>query len=84
MTTAKENTKKYICENNNSFAYYSGFGGIELKHIEYGIEDYIYYTSNTWYGKPNYHKCKVYTDSNGNSYFKVYDSKIPLDECIRM
>ena len=35
-------TKKQICENSATIAYYSGSGGLEAKHIEYGINDYIY------------------------------------------
>ena len=77
-------TKKYICENNKSFAYYSGFSGLEFKHIEYGIEDYIYCVSGAWGGKKSYHKLKVYTDSKGSNYLKLHGYKIPLDECIKM
>lgn len=77
-------TKKDVCINNKSFAYYSGFNGLELKHIEYGINDYIYCVSNAWGGKKVYHKLKVYTDNNGNGFLKLHGYKIPLDECIRM
>ena len=77
-------TKKEVCENNESFAYYSGFGGLELKHIEYGIEDYIYCVSGSWTSKKSYHKLKINTDAKGNSYIKLHGYKIPMDECIRM
>ena len=53
-------TKKEICLQNESFAYYSGFGGLEFKKIEYGIDDYIYCVSGAWTGKPAYHKLKVH------------------------
>ena len=76
-------TKKEICENNKSFAYYSGFSGLELKHIEYGIDDYIYCVSGAWTGKKSYHKLKIYYEEN-DSYIKLHGYKIPLDECIRM
>ena len=76
-------TKKQICNNNKSFAYYSGFSGLELKYIEYGIDDYIYCVSGAWNGKPKYHKLKVYYDQNGG-YLKLHVYKIPLNECIRM
>ena len=49
-------SKKEICNNNESFAYYSGFGGLELKHIEYGINDYIYCVSGAWCSNKSYHK----------------------------
>lgn len=77
-------TKKQICESNESFAYYSGFGGLELKHIEYGIDDYIFCVSGAWTSKKSYHKLKVYTDNNGESYMKLHGYKIPLSDCIRM
>lgn len=77
-------TKKTICENNKSFAYYSGFSGLELKHIEYGIDDYIYCVSGAWTSKKSYHKLKLYTDNNGNNYMKLHGYKVPLSDCIRM
>ena len=75
--------KKEVCLNNDSFAYYSGFGGLELKKIEYGINEYIYCVSGAWTGKKGYHKLKVYYDDNGD-YIKLHGYKIPLSDCIRM
>ena len=77
-------TKKEICLNNKSFAYYSGFSGLEFKHIEYGIDDYIYCVSGAWNGKPKYHKLKIYYGGNDNGYIKLHGYKIPLNECIRI
>lgn len=76
-------TKKQVCLENKSFAYYSGFGGLELKKIEYGIEDYIYCVSGAWTSKKSYHKLKVYYGVNGD-YIKLHGYRIPLNECIRM
>lgn len=77
-------TKKEVCLENASFAYYSGFGGLEFKYIEYGINDYIYCVSGAWTGKPKYHKLKIYCDNNDNMFVKLYGYKVPLNECIRM
>lgn len=77
-------TKKEVCLNNKSFAYYSGLNGLEFKKIEHGIEDYMYCVSGSWNGKPKYHKLKVYYDNNGNDYIKLHGYKILLSECIRM
>lgn len=77
-------TKKEICLQNESFAYYSGFGGVEFKLIEYGIDDYMYCVSGAWNGKPKYHKLKTYTNDNGYGYVKLYGQKIPMNEIIRM
>lgn len=43
-------TKKEYCKNKKSIAYYSGLNGLEIKGIEYGINDFIYCISNCWYG----------------------------------
>lgn len=76
-------TKKEICLENNSFAYYSGFGGLEFKKIEYGINDYVYCVSGAWTGKPKYHKLKVYYDEH-NSYVRLHGYKVSFNDCIRM
>lgn len=79
-------TKKEYCENKKSIAYYSGLNGLEIKGIEYGINDFIYCISNYCYsGKKakRYHKCKIYY-TNNNAYFFVDRYKILLSECLRM
>lgn len=76
-------TKKQVCDSNKSFAYYSGLNGLELKYIEYGIEDYVYCVSGSWSEKKSYHKLKVYYNDNGG-YIKLHGYKIPLDECIKI
>lgn len=79
-------TKKEVCLNNKSVAYYSGFNGLEIKKIEYGIEDYVYCVSGAWGSPKNYgyHKLKVYYDKNGENYIKLHGYKVPLNECIKM
>ena len=76
-------SKKEICLKNKSFAYYSGFGGLEFKHIEYGITDYIYCVSGAWTGKPSCHRLKIYYDMTG-SYIKLHGYKVWIGDCIRM
>ena len=73
-------TKREICMTEKSIAYYSGFGGFEIKKVEHGIEDYMYAVSGAWSNEKSYHKLKIY---NGN-YVKLHGYKIPLDECIRI
>lgn len=73
-------TKREICTTNKSLAYYSGFGGFEIKKIEYGIDNYLYAVSGAWSSKKSYHKLKIYDDN----YVKLHGYKIPLTECIRM
>lgn len=38
--------KRQYCESRESIAYYSGLNGLEIKGIEYGINDYVYCVSN--------------------------------------
>ena len=76
-------TKKEICINNKSVAYYSGFFGLEIKHIEYGIDDYVIYKytdGNTVY---SYHKSVIKYTASGKTYFVWNNRRIPLNECIR-
>jgi hypothetical protein len=79
-------TKKGYCENKKSIAYYSGLNGLEIKGIEYDIDDFIYCVSNCWHGgkkAEKYHKCKIYY-TNDNAYFFVNKCKILLSNCIAM
>ena len=78
-------TKKEKCLNNNTIGYYYGLGGVEIKHIEYGIEDYLYCVSGAWGSTTNkrYHKLKIYYTEKGG-YIRLYGYRIPLDECIRV
>lgn len=81
--------KREYCESRESIAYYSGLDGLEIKGIEYGINDFVYCVSGCWYGGKaarRFHRCKIYYPANGkdSAFFRVHGYKIPLDECIRM
>lgn len=39
--------KRQYCESRESIAYYSGLNGLEIKGIEYGINDLVYCVSVT-------------------------------------
>ena len=70
-----------------SIAYYSGLNGLEIKGIEYGINDFVYCVSGCWYGGKaarRFHRCKIYHPVTGSAFFMVDGYKIPFDECIRM
>lgn len=90
-------SKKEYCESRESIAYYSGMGGLEIKGIEYGINDYVYCVTGCWDGSwtneknaKRFHRCKICYPANGkdSAFFKVYREghgyKIPLDECVRI
>ena len=77
--------KREQCLNNDTIAYYYGIGGVEIKHIEYGIEDYVYCVSGV-VGSPKnhiYHKLEIY-NTEKVSYIRLHGYKIPLDECLRV
>lgn len=85
--------KREYCESRESIAYYSGLGGLEIKGIEYGVNDFVYCVSGCWGGDwcngknaKRFHRCKIYYPANGkdSAFFRVHGYKIPFDECIRM
>lgn len=77
--------KREYCESHESIAYYSGLNGLEIKGIEYGIEDYVYCVSGAWGGNKRFHRCKVYhpISERKSAFFKIHGYRVPLDECIR-
>lgn len=77
--------KKASIMNMKSIAYYSGFSGLEIKHIEHGINDYLYCVSGALGAKSKQkpHKLKIYYDNNGG-FVRLHGYKVPLNECIRM
>ena len=75
-------TKKEYCENCPTVAYYSGLGGLEVKFIEYGTDDYIYLVAGAWYGKKSYHRLKICYGSK-SAYVRLFGQLCPLSEFIR-
>lgn len=67
-----------------SVAYYSGLNGIEIKKIEYGIDDYVLCVSGAWGGRKQVHRVKINYTTRGDAYIRIHDYRIPLNECIRM
>jgi len=74
--------RKSEYKDNKSVAYYSGFAGIEIKGIEYGIEDYVIFVAGAWNGNSSVHRSKIYYGNR--DYFKYRGVRIHFDECIRM
>lgn len=77
-------TKREYCATHESVAYWSGIGGVEIKGIEYGIDDFIYCVSNAWYGVKSFHRVKIQSTMTGRSFIMVHGYRIYLDECLRM
>jgi hypothetical protein len=78
--------KKEIIQNNKPVAYISACGGIEVYSIEYGINDYIIFTSNSWNGTPRKkpHKAIIKYNKAGDPYFNFNGFKLSLNDCIRI
>ena len=79
-------TKKEYCQNRPAIAYYSGFHGLEIHGIEYGITDYIYCVSGAWSARSarRYHRLKIHYTADGTPFFRLHGYKCLLDDCIRM
>lgn len=62
--------------------YYSGYGGIEVKYIIYGIDDIVLFTAGTFCGKPSAHRAKIHYDTD-RPYFIYAGRRIHFDEILR-
>ena len=76
-------TKREICESHEPIAYYSGLGGLEVRHIGCGINDYLYLIAGTWNDKKSYHKCKVHYGGNSN-YIMLHGCRCKLSDFMRV
>lgn len=76
-------TKKEICENNLTIAYYSGFNGLEVKAITHDIYDEIYAVSNILTECEKYHKLRIYTNTKGQ-YVRLYGCIFYLENLIKI
>lgn len=65
-------------------AYYSGFNGVEIKDIEYNINEYVIAVSGAWGGNKTMHRVRIYYGANSEPYFKLYGIRIYLYDCIRV
>ena len=75
-------TKKDYCTDRPTIAYYSGLGGLEVKHLEYGIDDHVYLIAGAWNGKKSYHRLKIIYGAK-SVYIRLYGHRCPLSEFIR-
>lgn len=75
-------TKKEYCTGYPTVAYYSGHGGLEIKFISYGIDDYVYLVAGAWNGKKSYHRLKIYYGAK-SVYICLLGRRCPLSELIR-
>ena len=72
-------TKKEYCTDRPTVAYYSG---LEIKFIEYGIDDHVYLVAGAWNGKKSYHRLKIHYGAK-SVYICLFGRRCPLSEFIR-
>lgn len=65
-------------------AYWTDFGGIEVKGIEYGIEDYLTCVSLANTETPRVHYLKIKTTQGGRPYVIIYGHNLYLDQCLKV
>lgn len=76
-------TKREICDEHRTSAYYSGLGGLEVRHISYGINDFIYLIAGAWSNSKSYHKLKIHY-GNKYAYIKLYGYRCRLSDFIKV
>ena len=80
-----KNTVKQAIIGAPCIAYFSGYGGIEIKDIVYGVNDAVVYVAGAWCSEKSAHKATVYYTAGDNcrAYFHYRGNRIYLDDCIR-
>lgn len=76
-------TERVHIDDMPTVGYWSCLGGVEVKEIQYGIEDYIVYISNAWNGSRSYHRVKINYDGK-RFYITLHGQRLYLDECLRV
>jgi len=76
--------KEYF-ESLPTIGYWSTLGGVEVKSIEHGIEDYLVCVVGAWTGVRTVHRLRVkYTHSkDARAYVSFEGTKLYLDQCLR-
>lgn len=62
--------------------YISACGGIEIKEIACGIDDYVVFIAHAWGPNASAHKRKIYFNSNG-AYFIYNGTRYKFTDIVR-
>ena len=65
-----------------TIGYFSGFGGLEIKAIEYGVSDVVKFVVGAWTGDKKACSAVVWYDDDG-AYFTYRRNKIYFSDCVR-
>ena len=78
--------EKRFIDSMPTIGYWSALGGVELKKVEHGIDDYYTCVVRNWRSKPTYHRVKVqYTDVKyvePKPYIVLHYQILYLHDCI--
>lgn len=82
MTLTRQERKEYLEKRGIAGYTLSNFGGIEIKDIINGFDDYVVFT---YYDFPEVHIRKIYytLGAEARCYFRFGSMRIYLDECMR-
>ena len=72
--------EKYL--NLPTIAYWSVFNGVEVKKIEYGINDYCICVCDAWTKARKVHRLKIRTNNNGYNYILINNTRLFFDDCV--
>lgn len=67
-----------------TLGYYSGFGGLEIKAVEYGIDEAIIFIVGAWTGTPEGFRSVIQYNRDGEAFFKYRNAHIYLNDCLRV
>ena len=65
-----------------TIGYWSENGGLEVKSIEYGVNDYILAVSGTFCGKPEVHRLKIHYGFR-SQYVVLNGHRYNFNNCIK-
>lgn len=77
----KEDKKRFLAM--ESKGYYSGFGGLEVKNIMYGVNDTVVFIVGAWTGSPEVHTARINYNTE-RAFFTFKGIRVHFDEVIRM
>ena len=80
MTLTTQERKDYLNKKGVAGYCLSNYGGIEIKDILYGIEDFVVFT---YYDIPKIYIRKIYNSIKRGPYFRFGVYRVYLDECMR-
>ena len=76
-------TKREICDEHRTVAYYSGLGGVEVRHISDGINEFGCLIAGGWSNSKSYHKLKIHY-GHKYAYIKLHGYRCRLSDFIKV